>query len=163
MPISASIISESCRRFPNKLLTAIICNMIKLSFFKLPAFCCALLTLLFVFSCTKKDGDPNAGKVVLYSFGPTGAKHGDTIRFIGANLNKVTAIQFTGTNASVDQKQFKAQTSSEIKVIVPEAAVKGYVTLKTPDGDLVTKTQFNLDVLPTLTSITKQARPGDNI
>ncbi|MFL5741539.1 MAG: IPT/TIG domain-containing protein [Flavisolibacter sp.] len=137
--------------------------MTKLSFLKLPLLGCTILTLAFLFSCTKKDGDPYAGKVVLNSFGPTGAKHGDTIRFIGANLNKVTAIQFTGTNAVVDQKQFKSQTSSEIKLIVPDAAEKGYVTLRTPDGDLVTKTQFNLDVLTTVTSLTKQARPGDNV
>src|SRR5689334_10810418 len=108
--------------------------MIKLSFFRLTALGCTILTLAFLFSCTKKDGDPYAGKVVLNSFGPTGAKHGDTIRFIGANLNKVTAIQFTGTNATVDQKEFKAQSSSEIKVIVPQSAEKGFVTLKTPDG-----------------------------
>jgi hypothetical protein len=113
-------------------------------------------------SC-KKDKTANDGKVALYSFGPTGAKHGDTLRFIGVNLNKVSSIQFTGENAVIEKKDFTLQTSELIKLIVPSAAEKGNVTLKTADGDIVSKTQLNLDVLTTVASVTAQARPGDNI
>lgn len=102
--------------------------------------------------------------VELISFGPTGAKHGDTIRFFGNNLNKVTAVQFSGTNAVVDLKDFKQQTSELILLVIPAAAEKGFVTLKTPTGDVVSKTQFNLKVTTTVSAITPpQARPGENI
>lgn len=139
--------------------------MIKLTSFKLLAPACIILFIGMVISCNKKDNTSNNSKVALYSFGPTGAKHGDTLRFFGVNLDKVTSIKFSGDSATatVSQKDFKVQTSSEIKVIVPSSAEKGYVTLKTPDGDIVTKTQLNLSVLSTVSSITPQARPGDNI
>jgi hypothetical protein len=121
-----------------------------------------LLTIGLVTSCDKNDDD-DSGDVQLLSFGPTGAKHGDTLRFIGRNLNKVTEIVFTGTNASVAQKDFKEQTNELIRVVVPTTAEQGYVTLKTPNGDIVSKTRFNLNVLAMVASITPEARPGENI
>ena len=140
--------------------------MINLSYTRLVALLCFILSIGVLTSCEKTDDADaiDSGKVQLFSFGPTGSKHGDTLRFIGTNLNKVTSIQFTGgTAAIVEQKDFKQQTSELILLIVPQAAEKGFVTLKTPDGDIVTKTQLNLDVTTTITSITAQARPGDII
>ena len=112
-------------------------------------------------SCDKETS--GNGQVVLLNFGPTGASHGDTIRFFGHNLHKVTSVDFTGTGASVPQSAFIQQTSELILVKVPNEAVKGFVTLKTPDGDVVSKTQFNLSVAFKVTTMTKQARPGENI
>jgi IPT/TIG domain. len=139
--------------------------MFKFSSYLVVAFAsCLLFTTVFI-SCNKKDNNSTSGKPALYSFGPTGAKIGDTLRFIGVNLDKVTSIKFTGDSAAatIDQKNFKMQSSTEIRVLVPAGAEKGYVTLKTPEGNIITKTQLNLSVLVTETSMTQQARPGTNV
>ena len=118
-----------------------------------------------IMSCNKKEDLPNDGKTALYSFGPTGTKIGDTVSFIGVNLDKVTAIKFTGANAIVDKATFTHQTSDLIKAIVPQAAERGQVTLRLSNGDsLVSKSPLNLNVLATITGINpKTARPGGNI
>ncbi len=126
----------------------------------------AILCMGVITSCDKDDDNEiNSGKIELLSFGPTGAAHGDTLRFIGNNLQKVTAIQFTGEGAAatVEQKDFKQTTSELILLLVPAAAEKGYITLKTLEGDVISKTQLNLGVTTSVTSITDQARPGEDI
>src|SRR5690349_21365683 len=137
--------------------------MTKLFSSRLLALTGIVLSVAILFACKKKD-EASSNKVQLLSFGPTGARVGDTIKFIGLNLSKVTAIQFTGTNATINQADFKGQDNNLIKVIVPTTAEKGLVTLKTSDGDLVTKTQFNISILTSITNIAPlTARPGDNI
>jgi IPT/TIG domain len=136
--------------------------MNKLFTVRILSFLC-FVTFIGMVTTSCKKNDVKSGKVELLSFGPTGARHGDTLRFIGNNLSKVTSIQFTGTNASIDQKSFVSQSEELIRLIVPTSAEKGFVTLKTPEGDIVSKTIFNLNVLTTVTTITAQARPGENI
>jgi hypothetical protein len=127
------------------------------------SFTCILMSVVVLVSCDKDDSNSKSDKIELLSFGPTGAKHLDTLRFIGHNLDQVTSIEFTGNAAVVAQADFKLRTSELILLLVPQAAEKGYVTLKTPQGDIVTKTQLNLGVITTVTTITGQARPGENV
>jgi IPT/TIG domain len=122
----------------------------------------AVLTASLLFYACKKDtADTNSGVTELLSFGPTGAMPGDTIRFFGNNLNTVSEIDFTG--ASVTSDAFVSKTNTEIHVIVPAETEKGYVTLKTASGDITSKTQFNIAVAATVSSITSVARPGENV
>lgn len=137
--------------------------MIQLSNTRLLALLCFIMSIGVLSSCKKDNDNEKSDKIELLSFGPTGANHGDTLRFVGRNLSKVTSVQFSGTNAVVNQNEFKQQTEELILLIVPEAAEKGFVTLKTLQGDIVSKTQFNLSVTTMVTSMTPQARPGENI
>ena len=77
-----------------------------------------LMFVVIMTSCDKDDDDVSSDKVELLNFGPTGASPGDTLRFFGDNLQKVTAIQFTGNAAAtVEQKDFKTQTSELILLL----------------------------------------------
>ena len=80
---------------------------------------------------------------------------------IGNNLEKVTAVELTG--ATVDKANFKKQTSEEIHLIIPQSTVRGKITLKSPDGDVVSITELDLGVTATVTAMTGQARPGENV
>jgi hypothetical protein len=131
-----------------------------LSYIKLNWLLGLLVIAGTIVSCDKRD-DANDGKTELLSFGPTGAQHGDTVRFVGRNMDKVTEIDFVG--AKVMKDNFKSQNREQILVVVPDAALEGFITLKSPTGDVVSKTKFNLEVLPVITSITAESRPGDNI
>jgi hypothetical protein len=126
-----------------------------------------LIALLIVagtwISCDKDDDKGSKStKTELINFGPTGANHGDTIRFFGNNMDKVTEVIFTG-GAKVMANEFKKQTKDLIQLVVPDLAQEGLVTLKSPTGDVVSKTRFNLEVLPVITSMTKELRPGENV
>jgi len=122
---------------------------------------CLLLGVITLPYCEKDPEAANDGKVQLLSFGPTGANLGDTLMIIGNNLEKVTAVELTGAN--VDKANFKKQTKEEIHLIIPQSTVRGKITLKTPDGDVVSITELDLGVTATVTSMTAQARPGENI
>ncbi len=111
-------------------------------------------------SCDSDD-DVASSEVVLLSFGPTGVKHGDPIKFIGSNLDKVTSIELAG--ATIDRTSFTSQSSEMIEVIVPVGAAEGLVTLKTPDADIVSKTILSFEVLVSMESVPSEVKPGENM
>jgi hypothetical protein len=120
-----------------------------------------IVASLAFYGCKKDNENPVSSATELLSFGPTGAQPGDTIRFFGNNLDKVTEIDFN--KATVASSSFISQSNKEIFVVVPAETEKGYVTLKTPAGDITSKTQFNIAVAAIISSITPVARPGENV
>jgi len=68
---------------------------------------CLLMAVVIGNSC-KKDSSATSDKIELLSFGPSGAMHGDSIFFIGHNLNKVTSIELMG--ATIPAAAFLIQT-----------------------------------------------------
>ncbi|RNI31264.1 IPT/TIG domain-containing protein [Rufibacter latericius] len=135
------------------------------NFYKIKLVLLAFLVVSMGFFTSCGDDDessPNGGQVELLSFGPTGAKHGEEIRFIGHNLNKVESIELPGV--TVNKTQFVEHTSDLIRLIVPEEAMEGKVTLKVSDGsDVVSKSELSFEVPITVTSVTGEAKPGTNI
>lgn len=112
---------------------------------------------LLVFAC-KKDDDTDSTQIQLLSFGPSPVLRGGELRFIGHNLDKVNSIVLAD---NVEVNSFKTKTAELIVIDVPEATVDGKVTLKTPQGDIQTKTILKISEPITLTSISpSQARPG---
>ncbi len=121
----------------------------------------AILMLVGLMVACNEDEVAKTSEVQLLSFGPTGAKPGEQISFIGTNLNKVTAISLTG--ATVEAASFISQTDELIVLKVPLETGKGLVTLKTPAGDIVSKTILSFEVLVKIDPIPTEAKPGENI
>lgn len=127
-----------------------------------------LLTLALIaglatmFNACDDDDEKGSSEVVLTSFGPSGVHHGEKIKFIGQNLDEVTAIVLF-PNVEVPSSAFVSQSGTLIELIVPDATETGKVILKTPNGDIESKTIFSLEVPVTISSVTAEAKPGTNI
>ncbi len=112
-------------------------------------------------SCKPDDSLSSGSKVELISFGPAGSQIGDTISFIGKNLDKILKITFVGD--SVLKTSFITQTAQLIKIKVPDYTRRGFVTLYADKDTIVSKTMFDLLVPVIISSVTDSVRPGDNI
>lgn len=120
-----------------------------------------LLAVLFVLNNCKKDDDIASGLVQLNSFGPSPALRGGELHFIGVNLDKVTAIVLPN---NVEVTTFKTKTSESIVIDVPKAAVAGKVTLKTPSGDITSKSLLTISEPIAITSFSPaKLRPGATV
>ncbi|TLV02202.1 IPT/TIG domain-containing protein [Dyadobacter luticola] len=132
-------------------------NRFQLRFSAVIGFCMLIMLLA---ACDNNDVT-KTDEVQLLSFGPSGVKPGDDISFIGNNLDKVTSVELTG--ASVPASAFIKQSPELIVLKVPTETSEGKVTLKTAQGDIVSKTILSFEVAVKITKIPAQARPGDNI
>jgi hypothetical protein len=108
------------------------CNTKKYRWSGMALFVLLLGSLLLLPSCEKEEvnNDP-----LLFSFGPSPALRGGELRFIGQNLGQVTAVIFPGlTGGSVQVTEIITVNEREIKVVIPQDAGVGVVTLVTTIG-----------------------------
>lgn len=126
-----------------------------------PGLLCLMLSFALLMSCDD-DNDAKSSKIELLSFGPSGIKHGEEMRFIGNNLDKVTAIVFA-PSVEVPRSSFTSVTPEVIKLIVPPDVETGRVILKTPEGDIESKSIFSLEVPVVISGFTPEAKPGTEI
>ncbi len=118
---------------------------------------CLMAIGLLMTSC-QKDEDTT---IVLKSFGPSPVLRGGDLKFIGNNLDQVTKIILP---ENLEVSTFKTKTADLLVIEVPVATVNGKVTLKTPQGDIVTKTLLKISEPIAITAIAPlQARPGEVI
>lgn len=120
-----------------------------------------ILAFGFTTSCQSDDDNTDNGEVELLSFGPSGKMHGETITFIGRNLDKVTSIQLP--NAEVSSSEFSAQSAEKIDLVIPEETSEGNIVLVFPKGEITSKTILSFDVPFSISSFTAKAKPGENI
>ncbi|MGV8138785.1 MAG: glycan-binding surface protein [Mangrovibacterium sp.] len=95
--------------------------------------------LPFFQACDDDDDDEKTSEIVLESFGPMPIARGAELRFIGYNLDQVTAVVIPD---QIQITEFTSKTAELLTVTVPQEAVEGYVVLKTPQGDMTTKTRI---------------------
>lgn len=125
--------------------------------------CLLILTGFGFNSCEKEQIDT---KVILKSFGPSPALRGGELRFIGNNLEKVTSIILPGLTLgqTVEVSEISVVNEREIKITIPQNAGVGIVTLKTPDGDIVTLTPVTYSEPITIESVTPATiKPGQTL
>jgi hypothetical protein len=130
--------------------------------FSLKALIVVCLTSLGICLQSCDNDDESNGQVTLLSFGPSGVKHGETIKFVGTNLDKATAIVLP-PSIEITRDGFASQSKELIELVVPDAAESGKVILRSPQGDIETKTLLSFDVDVVINSITAEAKPGTNI
>lgn len=124
--------------------------------------CLVLLSSLTFTACDTNDLDTNQykGGISLNVFGPSPVLRGGELRFLGCGLDQVASVLIPGCDAITDIQLISAE---EIRVIVPQTALTGYVTLMLRNGEsIVTKTQLTYSEPVSIESFSPESvRPGD--
>lgn len=124
--------------------------------------CLVLLSSLTFTACDTNDLDTNQykGGISLNVFGPSPVLRGGELRFLGCGLDQVASVLIPGCDAITDIQLISAE---EIRVIVPQTALPGYVTLMLRNGEsIVTKTQLTYSEPVSIESFSPESvRPGD--
>ena len=124
--------------------------------------CLILLSSLTFTACDTNDLDTNQykGGISLNVFGPSPVLRGGELRFLGCGLDQVASVLIPGCDAITDIQLISAE---EIRVIVPQTALPGYVTLMLRNGEsIVTKTQLTYSEPVSIESFSPESvRPGD--
>lgn len=104
--------------------------------------------------------------VALNVYGPQPVVRGGQLRFLGSNLDQVTAVILPGVDPITEIEVVQAGVPSEIRIIVPkEGPEPGFVTLVTADGqEITTKTELEFLETVVIESIEPMSvKPGDVI
>lgn len=96
-----------------------------------------LLISGMVFSACKKDKEDMPDAVILEVFGPSPVLRGGEVKFIGKNLDKVTAVVLA---EGLELTTIKVVSTGEISVLIPQDAEPGHLVLKYQGGEIRTKT-----------------------
>ena len=123
--------------------------------------CLILLNCLSFTACNNNDEDTNqyTGGVKLNVFGPSPVARGGELRFLGSGMNNVTAVCIPGCEDITD---INVISDTEIRVTVPQTAEPGLLTLKTKQGDIITKTELTFTEPIDLEELTPGViRPGE--
>lgn len=113
--------------------------------YKFPALwmmCLMLFSCLTFTACDNGDDEDTnqyKGGISLNVFGPSPVSRGGVLRFLGSGMDKVTAVAIPGCDDITD---IEVGSDTEIRVTVPQTAQPGLVVLKTPKGDITTKTEL---------------------
>lgn len=113
--------------------------------YKFPALwmmCLMLFSCLTFTACDNGDDEDTnqyKGGISLNVFGPSPVSRGGVLRFLGSGMDKVTAVAIPGCDDITD---IEVVSDTEIRVTVPQTAQPGLVVLKTPKGDITTKTEL---------------------
>lgn len=105
-----------------------------------------LLALAVAFSFAACDNgeevDTNLykGGVSLNSFGPCPVARGGELRFLGSGMDKVQSVSIPGCGEITD---LKVVSEGELRLTVPQNAEPGKIVLKTPTGEITTKTPIS--------------------
>lgn len=101
-----------------------------------------LFTNISFTSCLKGDDvetNQYIGGISLNVFGPSPVARGGELRFHGSGMDQVTAVVVPGC---ADITDITVISDKEIRIVVPQDAQPGQVILKTPAGDITTKTEL---------------------
>lgn len=113
--------------------------------YKFPALwmmCLMLFSCLTFTACDNGDDEDTnqyKGGISLNVFGPSPVSRGGVLRFLESGMDKVTAVVIPGCDDITD---IEVVSDTEIRVTVPQTAQPGLVVLKTPKGDITTKTEL---------------------
>lgn len=115
--------------------------------FKYSILAAALIAMTGLTACQTEelDTDQYAGKLALAAIAPNPVMRGGQLRIIGANLDQVTEVRFTGGASVTSIEKVAGGARSEIRVTVPvDGTDVGPVTVVGADG-LTASTRFDLE------------------
>jgi len=104
----------------------------------------------FITACEKQDlvntDQLGGGEITLKSFGPCPIQRGAELRIMGANMDQVQSVILQGSGAITDIKRI---SNTEIRVMVPQDAEPGVITIKSSNKEVtsITPLTFNEPII----------------